>query len=123
MTGIAERGFDIAVDGNFGLTIATRPIDRLCICCLGQGCDQGQGRAMHYVEPGARLFEGGGEGGERMMQPPSRGASQGSKARALIIEDIDTDEGAGAVACSLQGRMIGKAQIVTKPDDGRSGSD
>jgi hypothetical protein len=68
------------------------------------------------------------QGPERLRQPPARRAAQRTRGRrarcaACFVEDVNADHRRAGAGGAMQGGMIGKAEIVAKPDDaGRSSS-
>jgi hypothetical protein len=63
------------------------------------------------------------QGAQRLRQPPARSTTKRTCARWVlpVVENIKTDHRRAGLAGGLQGGVIGKAEIVAKPDDAWQG--
>ena len=91
-------------------------------------CDDPGRRALAQHERSAERGEAALQGPQRLRQPPARSAAErapGLRARRLagLVEYVKANHRQARFGGRVQGGMIGKAQIVAKPDDaGGSGS-
>jgi len=53
---------------------------------------------------------------ERMMQPHLRCPAIGMVARAVVVEDIDRDNGPG-LRRGMKSGLVGETQVAAQPDD------
>ncbi len=74
------------------------------------------GRAAAQDQPPPAGAEARAEAFQRLVQPPMRHAAKRADFRAFLVVDIEQDDRRTAPAGGGEGRIVGKPQIVTKPD-------
>ena len=78
--------------------------------------DDRRGRATAQDQRGAALAEAPLQAAQRLRQPPARRAAERTNPWAAFVEHIDAEHRSAAACRRGQGRVVGKPQIVAKPD-------
>ncbi len=65
------------------------------------------------------LGQGFVQGLQRAVQPPARGATQGTQSACPFIMDVDTDQRPLGGHGRVQRGIIGEAQVIAKPNNRR----
>ncbi len=83
----------------------------------GEGGDHlGRGAAAQH-EHRSLLTQPLAEFGERVVQPPARGAAERTDAGGDLVEHEDRDHRLAPVGGGAQRRVVGQAQVVAEPDE------
>jgi hypothetical protein len=56
-----------------------------------------------------------------MVQPPACGATEPPLSGRLIVENVDSEKWRVSLERRCERRVVGKPQVVSKPDDDRIG--
>ena len=115
---LVQLGFYGCIHCDFGASIAAAPKHGADACFLCQFGDDFLGAAFKNIKAAAKLFDTLSQSSQRMVQPPARSATEGAKALALFIEDVDAQK-RGTCSSGAEGRVVRNAQIIPKPHDRR----
>src|SRR5476649_2732066 len=99
------------------LVVGAVPVDGGNVVFGGELLDYLRGRAAAQDQARADRPQRGIEGRQAVMKPPARGCAGRADSLGLVVEDIDRHDRAARPKARQQGRIVGKAQIVTEPDD------
>jgi hypothetical protein len=83
----------------------------------GEGEDDLRRRAAGQVEGDPTGLEVGAEGGEGAVEPPALGAAMGPTPGRRVVQDIHRQH--GPVLDGVEGGVVGEAQVLAEPDEGR----
>src|SRR5437763_190947 len=73
--------------------------------------------AFAHPDRPARPADALWECAQRLREPPARRAAKPTQPLALLVEDVKADHRSPRSRRGMQSRMIGEAQIVSKPDN------
>ncbi len=104
-------------DGQMRGLLNLAPEYRACLRLLCEFGDDFGCRSPPQHQRGTPGLQVGLQRPQRLRQPPARRATEWPHALAHFVEDIEAAHRSAGLRRRVQGRVIGQAQIVAKPDD------
>jgi len=118
-TELCQRGFKLFGDGEMGLVRDLVPEHR-SRAGLARDVGDNLGRRALPQHQGRSLgLEACLQRPQRLRQPPARRAAERAQARARFVQHKEADHRRTGFGGGVQGGMVGKPQVIAKPDDDR----
>lgn len=118
-TPVGEPGLQCAVEGDLRRAIAPVPEHGIGGGLLDKRGNDVTGRPPPQHERPSQSGDLRAQRRQRAPEPPARGAAERPDARAFLVQHIGDDQRPAGRARRRDGRIVGKAQVVAQPDEGR----